>query len=180
MPSSEDIRIAAQLISSLVLDKTTCFIWIKEQINNTAMEHFRAGKYVCEYFQTEKSFEIYEPERYVVRIDKLLDSYGNIVSDYEIHGDCITVASKGEYELRYYALPEEPKTPTDAIDMPLPYVNALKFYIAARIRARIMGQGDSNAVSFYEEYVNSVKNADLYMMRMNSRYRRMPPARRGI
>lgn len=86
----------------------------------------------------------------------------------------------GEYILMYYSIPDLPSTKYAEIDLPVPYANALKFYIAARIRARLTGQNDPNAISFYEEYTNAIKEADSAMNQMRRRYKRMPPARRGV
>ncbi len=180
MSSSENVRIQAQLISSIQIDKTTCFEWIKEQMDNIASEHFRAAKYTIEDFSTQEKYQRYAPAKKIVRIDKVLNKHRILVSDYELIGGDLLMLYPDDYVLMYYAFPEKPATATSEIDMPLPYVNALKFYIAARIRARLTGQGNADAVSFYEEYTNAIQAADLSMIRQNKRYRRMPPARRGL
>lgn len=180
MSSSENVRIQAQLISSIQIDKTTCFEWIKEQMDNIASEHFRAAKYNIEDFSTKEKFERYTPAKKIVRIDKVLNKHRVLIQDYDLIGGDLLMSYPDDYTLMYYALPDKPATATSEIDMPLPYVNALKFYIAARIRARLTGQGNADAVSFYEEYTKAIQAADLSMMRQNNRYRRMPPARRGV
>ena len=180
MSSSENIRIQAQLISSIQIDKTTCFEWIKEQMDNIVSEHFRAAKYTIEEFRTSEPYEMYVPKRKMARIDRVLSGSRDVVIDYNLYNNELCMTTPGEYILMYYSFPDKPATASSEIDMPLPYVNALKFYIAARIRARLTGQGDANAISFFEEYTNAIKEADKYMVRMNNRYRRMPPARRGL
>lgn len=50
MATSETIRIQAQLMSSLQIDKTTCLEWVKDQVENIASDHFLAAKYTQEKF----------------------------------------------------------------------------------------------------------------------------------
>ena len=180
MATSETIRIQAQLMSSLQIDKATGLNWIKDQVENIASDHFLAAKYVQEKFSTSASYETYIPGRKIVLIDKVLTDQRIITSRYDFHGKELTMFEPGEYILMYYSIPDLPATRDEEIDLPIPYANALKFYVAARIRARLTGQNDPNAVSFYEEYTNAIKEADNAMNQMRRRYKRMPPARRGI
>lgn len=176
-----DLRIQAQLLSSLQIDPSTAYKWATDELNNIAAEYFRAGVYTKEPFRTTQKFEDYTPARDLLMIDKIVDlATGRRVTDYEIHGDILTISVPGRYELRYYSYPDIPKTATEEIDMPRQYVVPIKFYLAARIRARLFGQNDSNAVSFMTEYNEKMKKADITTDVQRNRHNRMPPGRRDL
>lgn len=180
MATSEDVRIQAQLLSSIQIDKTTCYEWIKDQIQNIVNENFRAGKLIIEDFETTEKFEIYKPKKTLVVVDRLVDANGQQTTEFVIQNDGIHVYAPGKYKLLYFAQPEPPETINHQIDLPVPYVNALKFYIAARIRARLFGQSDNDAVSFFKEYSTAIESAEKMMNKRDSRRKRMPPGRRTL
>jgi hypothetical protein len=177
----DELRIQAQLISSLQIDPSTAYKWATDELLNIAAEYFRAGEYTKEPFQTTESFEDYTPARDLLTIDKIIDkSSGRRCTDYEIHGEVLTISVPGKYELRYYSYPDLPMTATEQIKMPRQYVVPIKFYLAARIRARLFGQNDSNAVSFMSEYTERMKKADITTDTQRNRHNRMPPGRRDL
>ena len=182
MKTSEDIRIGAQLISSIQIDPTTCFNWVTGEISDIALNHFKAGKYTIEKVETAENFEIVTLSNELILLDKVIDSKKRTgTTDFELHnGNELTISIPGKYEIRYYAQPPLPQTKTTPIEMPEQYIDAMKFYISARIRARLFGQADSNAVSFFEEYKNALTNADAAMLQKHRRHRRMPLAYRGF
>lgn len=182
MKTSEDVRIGAQLISSIQIDPATCFNWVKEEIQNIAYDHYKAAKYVKEKIVTTKKFETVILPDNLLMVDKLIfDRSGVGTTDFELHnGNELTISLPDTYEVRYYMKPDEPKTKTTEIDMPEQYINAMKYYVAARIRARLFGQADNNAVSFFQEYNTALDNADKSMSQLNRRHRRMPPSYRGL
>lgn len=182
MKTSEDIRIGAQLISSIQIDPATCFNWVTSEISDIASNHFKAGKYVRESVTTTENFEIITLSNDLITIDKIIKAESRTgTTDFEIHnGNEVTISVPGKYEIRYYAKPPIPQTRTTPIEMPEQYIDALKYYIAARIRARLFGQADSNAVSFFEEYKTALENADAALLQKHRRHRRMPPSYRGI
>lgn len=182
MKTSEDIRIGAQLISSIQIDPTTCFNWVQGEISDIASNHFKAGKYVREAVETTENFEVVTLSKEIILLDKVIRSESRTgTTDFELHNENeITISIPGKYEIRYYAQPPVPQTRTTPIEMPEQYIGAMKFYIAARIRARLFGQADSNAVSFFEEYKNALQDADAAMLQQHRRHRRMPPSYRGF
>lgn len=182
MKTSEDIRIGAQLISSIQIDPATCFNWVTSEISDIASNHFKAGKYVRESVTTTENFEIITLSNDLITIDKIIKAESRTgTTDFEIHnGSEITISVPDKYEIRYYAKPPIPQTRTTPIEMPEQYIDAMKYYIAARIRARLFGQADSNAVSFFEEYKTALENADAALLQKHRRHRRMPPSYRGI
>lgn len=177
----DDLRIQAQLLSSLQIDSATAYKWVTDEIESIAAEFFRAGTYTREEFETTEKFEEYTPVRAAVLIDKIINQESRRnVRDWDIHNGIITMSVPGKYELRYYAYPEKPQTVSDDIEMPRPYILPIKFYLAARIRARLFGQNDSNAVSFMTEYNEKMKQADITADMKRNRHNRMPPGRRDI
>lgn len=180
-PTVNDLRIQAQLISSIQIDTSTAFKWATDELLNIVAEYPHAGTYTKEIITTTENFEDYVPERKMLVVDKMIDlGTGRMTTDWEIHGDTITLSVPGRYEMRYYSYPDLPKTDTEVIDMQRQYVDPLKYYLAARIRARLFGQNDINAVSFMTEYTEKMKKADVITMHKRNRHNRMPPGRRDL
>lgn len=181
MKNTEEIRIQAQLLTGLQIDPVTCYELVSKQLPNIAREYFRAGKYVRERFETSQKHEEYELKREAVRVDRLVYvEQQTSTNSYELYDNTLLVYNPASYEIRYYSVPDIPETRTTEIKMPPAFVSALKFFVAARVRARLFGQADSNAVSFYEEYVKELQEADSSVARIDSRNRRMPPSRRSV
>lgn len=177
----DELRIQAQLICSTPIDKAVAFGWVKDEIQNIASEYFKAGKYVTEKFETKENFEIYETKREMLVLDMLIvDRTRRRTSDFDFHNGVITVSIPDKYEVRYYSYPDAPETEYSEIDMPKQYVMPIKYYLAARIRARLFGQNDANAVSFMTEYMDKLKKADITYNVRKGRHGRMPPGRRDI
>lgn len=177
--NADELRIQAQLISSTPIDKAVSFGWVKDEIQNIASEYFKAGQYVIEKVKTTENFEVYETEKELLVMDKLISRRtGRRISDFDIHNGAITISVPDEYEIRYYGYPETPQTEYDEIKMPKQYIIPIKYYLAARIRARLFGQNDANAVAFMTEYTEKLKKADISYNTRKGRHNRMPPGRR--
>ena len=180
MATPDEIRIQAQTLSGTPVDKSTALIWIQEQIRTLVYDHFRACDYVIEKIQISEDGGDYSPERTIVVLDRVINGNGYKYRGWTLNKNVITFENAGAYTIKYYAMPIIPATSSTTIDMPDPYVSALKYFLASRIRARYMGQNDVNAVSFFEEYSSALKNADIVMKRMTSRHKTMPPGRRTL
>ncbi len=180
MATSESVRIDAQLLAGVKMDEATTHHILREHIPNLVDQHFRAGKLTIEHFETTDKWEVYVPKKPLVMVDRMINDSLFQTAEYTVTNEGITMYSKGKYTLIYYAQPDLPQTESHEIDIPRPYVSALKFYVAARYRARMFGQQDDSAISFYKEYTNAVKDADKFMDRREHRRKRMPPGRRTV
>lgn len=178
--SSEDIRIHAQLLSGLQIEKATCFRWIREEIPVLVSKYFRAGKFIVEELTTTTEYEMYHPEHTLVLLDRMINENDVQVDDYDVINGGVVIYSPGTYKILYFAQPELPETEYDPIDLPLQYVAGLKYFIAARIRARVFGQTDDSAVSFYKEFQGAMEDAARILNRRQHRRKRMPPGRRTL
>lgn len=177
----DTLRIQAQLLCSLQIDPSTAYKWTMDELLNIAAEYPRAGVWTKEKVTTTKQFEEIGLSRDFLMIDKVIDEFtGRMTTDWEVHGDVLTISVPGTYEIRYYSYPDLPQTSSEVIPMERQYVAPLKFYLAARIRARLFGQNDSNAVSFMTEYAERMKKADITTNTKRSRRNRMPPGRRDL
>lgn len=68
-----------------------------------------------------------------------------------------------------------PQTVSDAFQVPDIYLDPVKYYIAARMRGRIYGQNDSDALRYDALFDDELNKADISMERVNRRNRRIPP-----
>lgn len=176
--TSEELRIAAQTISGLTLDSVTSFNWVKSAISDIARDYHTAAPYATpETTTTTTENQVYTLQKELILLDKVI-SDNCLTNELELHRNVITFYNPGTYEIRYYCAPTVPAANTEAIDLPGPFAEAIKFLLASKIRARLFGQGDSNAVSFFQEYTAALEKANAFMNRRNSRRRRMPPAYR--
>lgn len=180
MATSEDVRIDAQLLAGVKMDEATTFHILREFIPNLVNEHFRAGKLMTEHFETTERFEVYKPEKELAMVDRMINEWMFQTAEYNVTNEGIMVFHPGKYTVIYFSQPDLPQTQDHPIDLPRPYTAALKFYVAARYRARLFGQNDDSAISFYKEYTNAVETADKFMDRRDSRRKRMPPGRRTV
>jgi hypothetical protein len=97
---------------------------------------------------------------------------------YTLNSDnTITFRAPGTYRIKYFSVPDAPSNPSSDIPLPHLYVPCIEYYLMYRIRARLFGQGDGNAVSFYQQYEASRDGGDLARQRQRQK-RRMPPGRR--
>ena len=180
MATSESIRIDAQLLAGVKMDEATTFHILREHIPNMVDEHFRAGKLTVEHFEIKDKWEVYKPERSLVMVDRMINEHMVQTIEYTVTNDGITMYDPGKYTLIYYSQPDLPQTEFHEIDLPRLFAAALKFYVAARYRARLFGQEDDSAVSFYKEYTTAVESAEKFMDRREHRRKRMPPGRRTV
>lgn len=169
-----EIRIEAQTISGLTIDSTVSLNWIKGAIREIAYKYHSAAKRTSDDVSVNDTNKTYQLSKEVVKIDRIRRQ-GQAYSSYEIIGDHgIEFQHSGEYSVRYYSVPEMPMVENSDVDLPEMFADSIKFYIASRMRARLFGQDDSSAVSFYQEFLNGISDADSYMRRRDSR-KRMPP-----
>ncbi len=180
MATSESIRIDAQLLAGVQIDQATCFRILREHIPHLVEQHFRAGKLVREEFETKEKWELYEPERKLVLIDRVIDKNHEQTVEYSVTNEGLIVYDKGKYLMLYYSQPDLPQTEFHEIDMPSAYTAGLKFFVAARMRGRHFGQQDESAISFYKEYTAAMDEAERFMNRREHRRKRMPPGRRTV
>lgn len=176
----DEIRIQAQLLGGIQIDAQTNLIWVKQGINDIVRQFGQsAAQYEQEDYETTENYETYQPQHEIVLIDKVLDRSGGALcrtQEYALHGEELTMYAPGKYQLRYYRMPDMPEVVTDTVALPNQYANALKFYCAARIRARVFGQDDQSAVSMMEEFKNTAKEAATFMRLRDKHTKKMPPS----
>lgn len=183
--SAEDIRILAQTITAIDrIDSTTSFNWVKDAIKEIVSEYQSAAPYFIETFDVQEKHGSYKPKYPIVLIDKVIEHKDNALvqtAQYELHGDELFFINQGKYQIRYYGMPDIPETKTQAINMPIQFVDAIKFYIAWKIRARLFNQEDASAKAFYEEYKQTLKKADIFMAKRDRRTKgTMPPGTKKV
>ena len=176
----DEIRIQAQLLGGIQIDAQTNLIWVKQGINDIVRQYGQtASPYAQEDFETADNYGVYEPEHEIVLVDKVLDRGNGVLSrtqEYSLNGEQLTMFYPGQYQLRYYYVPDMPEVVTDSVPLPNQFANALKFYCAARIRARVFGQDDQSAVSMMEEFKNTAKEAATFMRLRDKHTKKMPPS----
>lgn len=183
--SAEDIRILAQTISAIDrIDSTTSFKWVQDAIRGIVSEYPSAAPYFIETFDVVDKYGSYSPEHSIVLIDKVIEHRENALvqtSQYEVHGETLFFINQGKYQIRYYGMPDMPETKTQAINMPIQFVDAIKFYIAWKIRARLFNQDDTSAKFFHDEYEQALKKADIFMAKRDRRTKgTMPPGTKKV
>lgn len=173
-----DIRIDAQVMSGMKIDNNTNLIWIKDAIIDIATKHPFIMPREVEEVKTDKEYTSFALAYEPVLMDKVLRNKPSRCYDsrWEMDGkQKILLYAKGDYTIIYHRLPDLPETADSEIDLPTPFLSALKFYSAARLRARIAGQDDNSATSFMNEYTSALRTAVASSQRLTKRHRRMPP-----
>ena len=176
--TSEDIRIDAQLLCGFTIDSAVAFKWVKD-----------AAKYVLRLHPlaaTKKTVEVsFNEDKQTYQIEEELARIENITLKDErypirqIAFDCdelgnITFWYKGDYVITYRYVPVMPQTASGDLPMPDKYAEPIKYYVAARMRGRVYGQGDSDAQNYDMLFLQYENDADISMNRTNKRHRRMP------
>lgn len=178
--NANDIRIKAQITSGLQLDETTSFKWVKDAIADIVNTYYKAGKKVTDTIEAGVN-QSYSLSKEAVRIIDVRRSSGARVSPnfgYEYDSDnTIEFSDSDTYKVTYYSQPTLPGAVTDEIPIPSKFQDCIEYYLAAKIRARLFGQSDNNAVSFMQQYYESLLSANESINRVGSRGRRMPPRR---
>lgn len=178
--TSEQIRIDAQLLTGLQINAVTARTWVFDAVKYIAREFPLAcpkGKAIVT--TTEKDGE-YAVEEELVRIEKITEEGSRRPlrsQDYycdEIGN--ITFYSPGTYVIEYRYVPTLTGL-NESAELPIPdrFAEYIKYYVAARIRGRIFGQGDSDAQAYDALFQSYEEDANSTMQRTNKRHRRMPP-----
>lgn len=183
--SAEDIRILAQTITAIDrIDSTTSFNWVKDAIKEIVSEYPSAAPYFIETFDVQEKYGSYKPIHPIVLIDKIVECRENSLVEtiqYELHGNELFFINSGKFQIRYHGMPDMPETKTQAINMPIQFVDAIKFYVAWKIRARLFNQEDVSAKAFYDEYDKALKKANTFMMKRERRPKNtMPPGTKKV
>lgn len=184
--TANDIRISAQLLCGSEIDERTSFIWVKTCIDEMVRDYpATASTYYTETFTIDEPYGMYTAEHYITTLDKVLANISGTKAMaeegvYELHDNSLTFTERGNYEIRYFGNPEPPETYTTEINMPEKFIDCIKYYVAARITARLYGRDDTSALAHMDEYQRAVIAADNFMHKRVQRTRKMPPARKGI
>lgn len=184
--TANDVRIDAQLLTGMEIDQRTSFIWVKSAMDDIIRDYpATAAKYYIETITLDEAYSSHELEHYVTSMDKLICKTGNVRSlvdegMFEFHDNTISFVDRGEYEIRYFGDPEPPKTYSEEIDMPGRFVDCIKYYVAGRITARLLGRDDTGAITFFDDYDKAKTAADNFMRKRMQRTRKMPPAYKGV
>ena len=176
--TSEEIRVDAQLLTGFQINDVTNFLWVKDAARNVARSHpLAAPKRTVDVEITTRG-DTYQIEDELVRIENIVregDRFPIAQHSYECdENGNIVFWHAGKYKVTYRYVPEMPATKTQQLPLPDRYSECIKYYVAARMRGRIYGQGDSDAQSYDALFWQYVSDADVTMERTNKRHRRMP------
>ena len=162
--NATEVRIQAQTTSGLVLDEVTSLKWVKEAIRNIIKIHSKAGKKVTDIITAEAD-QAYTLTKELACIINVKDNSKTLVSPmlgFAVDSDnTITFSKSGVYDVTYYSYPTPPQVSTDEIPLPLRFQDCIEFYLAFKMRARLFGQRDESAVAFYDQFQNSLLDANL-------------------
>jgi hypothetical protein len=179
--NATELRINAQIISGIQLNEVTSFDWVKDAIREIVTKYYKAGKKITDTFSDAIAGQKYSLTKELVRLIQVQGASGSRVSPnfgYSVDSDnTIEFNSAGTYEVTYYFMPAPPPTSTEELTIPKTYQDCIPFYLASKIRARLFGQTDNDAVSFYQQYQNALSEANSAINRQASRGKRMPPRR---
>lgn len=176
--TSNELRILAQTKSGLSISEPMGLELVKEAIDILSLEYYLIGKLTVEELHAESNIPA-ELSNRPLKIVSVKDSIGYVSAntDYEIDDNSILFNAEGDYVVRYYAEPIKPKVATDDLDIPREYHNCIAYYIASVTRARLFGQDDSNAVSFYQQFADGALKANNAYLRKKGSGKRIPPRR---
>lgn len=151
---------------------------VKEAIDLLALDYYLIGKLTIENLVATKDTPIELSARplKIVSISndrKLL----NPSCDYELDDNRLIFNDNGTYTIKYYAEPVKPNIATDNLTIPYEYQNCIAQYVSAITRARLFGQSDSNAVSFFQQFAEGATKANNAYIRKKTTGKRLPPRR---
>jgi hypothetical protein len=179
--NANESRINAQTISGIQLNEVTSFLWVKDAIREIVTRHYKAGKKVTDTFDNAVKGQKYSFTKELVRLIGVQNASGRTVSPnfgYVVDSDnTIEFADAGTYQATYYSMPSMPQTTEEQLPIPQPYQECIPYYLASKIRARLFGQTDADAVSFMQQFQEALIEANSAVNRQASRGRRMPPRR---
>lgn len=176
--NSENIRIDAQLLTGFQINDVTNFFWVKDAAKKICRSHpLSAPKKTIEVDMPEGG-GTYDIEDELVRIEDITrkdkrypipqhswecDEFGHM-----------EFFHKGRFVITYRYVPAMPATKDDPLPIPERYSECIKYYVSARMRSRIYGQGDNDAQTYDNLFWQYIADADISMERTNKRHRRMP------
>lgn len=174
----DEMRIRSQITSGLTINSVTALKWVCEAIEDICYQHEAAGKHRDETASVAgTSYTITKPLLKLLEISNADVDITNDFSKYELNNDnTITFSEPGTYTIKYISLPDMPSTVNAEIPLPHQFIPCLEYYLAFKIRGRLFGQNDANAVSFYQLYRSGMENANISNWRQRVK-RRIPPRR---
>ena len=178
--TSDKLRIDAQLLTGLQIEEVTAFRWVKDAMRYIVRNHFLAAPITTITFHSEGTDEdpsVYEFEKELIMFERMTKHKMRRAINqpyYIVTPEGIEFYHKGDFDVTFRYMPDDPATVTTPIPIPDRYAEAIKFYVAARIRSRIYGQGDTDAQGFDQMFYAALDEADATTDRSNKRFRQMP------
>jgi hypothetical protein len=178
--NANNIRIDAQTISGIQLNETTSFNWVMDAIREIVTKHYKAGQKITDTIDAVGG-QKHNLTKELVKLIDVKNSAGLPVSPnfgYTVDSDnTIEFKDSGIYTVTYYSMPAMPPTPNEQLPIPPVYQDCIQYCLASKIRARLFGQTDNDAVSFMQQFQNALTEANNAVNNQASRRRRMPPRR---
>jgi hypothetical protein len=181
--TGKEARVEAQLISGMEINKNTALMWIKDAVRDIVSRYpASAGKLTEEEFVSDGGPHVLGHMLARIRAVALRsDGYGVLTAlrpetDYFVGNDnSITVRSKGNCVVSYYAFPDLGGAYNEDAQIPIPFAfqSALRYRLAAEIRGRAIGASDKETLAYEQAYNDEVLRAQVFATRQNKR--RMPP-----
>ena len=178
--TSNEIRVDTQLLTGLQIESITGFVWVKDAVNYIVRTHPLAAPIkTVEYISNGTSEEgaTYTFEEELVQLDKITKHKLRrplATPYYECDQNGVTFYHSGDFDITYRYVPASPQTVDDELPIPDRYAEPIKYYLAARMRSRIYGQGDPDSQIYDQLFWNHLSDMDAATDLANRRYRRMP------
>ena len=178
--TSENIRVDAQLMTGLQINAVTARTWVFDAVKYIARHYPLACPKKTVTFTAVVPHDEYQIEDELVRIDKICESgeFRPITAKFYEADELgnISFAAMGTYDITYRYVPDlESLNESSQLPIPDRFAEAIKYYVSARIRGRIFGQGDSDAQNYDALFGQYVMDANITMQGTNRRQRRLPP-----
>lgn len=174
----DQLRIDAQTLTGSKIEPTTSFLWSKDAITYIARHYPMSSPSKKVDVVIENDNGSYTIPDELVRLDKITLKGENrplTSMDYNCNETgLIYFFTKGTYSIYYRYVPALPSSATEQIGIPERYSEPIKYYLAAKIRARVFGQADTDAQTYEALFSSYLDSADASMSQTNKRHRRMP------
>lgn len=178
--TADEIRVAAQLTSGIQINSVTGFTWVKEGLKIICQKYNRNGETVVDSTVISDAPSVFTPTKEILGLVsvKSADSDKSASDNaYELNDDgTITFNKKGNYKIEYKSYAEVPATPATPIKLFSAFEECLGYYVAYKIRARLFGEGDNNAVGYYSKFLTEMEDGEKTRLKKKQK-RRMPPGR---
>ena len=178
--TSNEIRVDAQLLTGLQIESITGFIWVKDAIKYIIRTHPLSAPIKTIEFEsngTEKEGDTCTISEEVIQFNKIA-KHGKrrpiATPYYEFGQNDVTFYHSGNFDITYRYMPDVPQTVDSEVPLPDRYAEPIKFYLAAKMRARIYGQGDPDAQNYDQLFWSTLDDMDAATDLVSRRYRRMP------